>query len=191
MDGPWPMRLGILAAMCWALHAAWHVLHGTAHDLLWACNVASPLLALGCFLRRPVLCATAVMWLAYGVPMWLLDLATGGELIPTSVFTHFGGLVLGILAVRRFGWPKRSWRWAALGTWALVVVTRIATTAKHNVNLAFRVHDGWEKHFTSHALYLVLMLSGSALVFLVVETAALRLMRQRRDGATISAAWGE
>ena len=166
--------LGILATLFWVIHATNHVLRGSAYDLFWACNVATPVLALGCFLRRARLCTIAVCWLAYGVPIWLLDLATGASLIPTSVLTHFGGLALGIVAVRKLGWPRRSWLVATGASLVLVVLARIFTTRAQNVMLAHRVHDGWERHFSSHLPYLALMIAVSAVVFFVVETIARR-----------------
>lgn len=167
----------MLAAVFWIIHGGNHVLRGTAHDLLWACNVAPPLLAAGCFLRNARLCAIGTSWLSYGVPIWLLDLATGGNLIPTSVLTHFGGLAIGILAARRLGWPRHSWLAAVGASLVLVLLSRILTSAQHNVMLAFRVHEGWERHFASHPAYLALMIACSAVVFLVVETIALRIAR--------------
>lgn len=168
-------RIGVLALVFWAIHAANHVFfRHSAYDLLWTCNVATPLLALGAFMAHARLCAIALCWLAYGTPIWLLDLATGAGMIPTSVFTHFGGLALAILAVRKLGFPRWSWAWAVLASLVLVVFARILTSADHNVMLAHRVHDGWEKYFSSHPAYLVTMIGGSAVVFFVVETLARR-----------------
>ena len=167
-------RIGILALVFWAAHAASHVLRGTAHDLFWVCNVATPVLALGCFLRVARLCAISVCWLAYGVPIWLLDLGTGASLIPTSVLTHFGGLVLGVAAVRRLGWPRWTWLAATGASLLVLLLARIFTSPAHNVMLAFRVHDGWEKHFDSYPPYLALMLGASAMWFFAIETIARR-----------------
>ncbi|HEY8079378.1 MAG TPA: hypothetical protein VIF62_34845 [Labilithrix sp.] len=166
--------LGALAFVFYAAHVAWHVAHGSTGDLLWACNVACPMLAVGCFAKSARVCASAVMWLAYGVPMWLVDLATGGALVPTSLFTHFGGLVLGVIAVRRLGWPRGSWLVACAGTATLLALTRLVGSPERNANLAFRVHEGWEKYFPSHLVYLAMMWLGSALAFFVVERLALR-----------------
>jgi hypothetical protein len=167
--------VGVLALLFWAIHAANHVfIRHTAYDLLWTCNVATALLALGAFLRNARLCAIALCWLAYGTPIWLLDLATGAGMIPTSPLTHFGGLALAVIAVRKLGFPRWSWAWAVGASLVLVVLARILTSAQHNVMLAHRVHDGWEKYFSSHPTYFVVMMAGSAVVFFVVETLARR-----------------
>lgn len=167
--------LGVTALLFWSAHAAFHLARGTAGDLLWACNVAVPVLAIGCFLRSGTLCACAVMCLAFGLPMWALDLATGGDFVPTSLLTHVGGLALGAVAVRRLGWPRGSWRLACGGTALLVAVTRLVGSPERNANLAFRVHDGWERHFASHLPYLAAMWLASAVAFFVLERAASRM----------------
>jgi hypothetical protein len=167
--------LGALALVFYAAHATWHVAHGSPWDLVWVCNVSMPALVLGCFLERARLVAGAVMVLCYGTPMWLLDLATGPDtMVLTSPLVHVGGLVVGGLAVRRLGWPKFTWALTAAATALLLLVSRLATPPRENVNLAFRVHGGWEQVFPSHVLYVALMWLAGAVVFLLVELAARR-----------------
>ncbi len=166
--------LGALALIFYIAHFAWHLAHGSLGDLWWACNVACPMIAVGCFTKNGRLCACGVMWLAYGAPMWVLDLATGGALVPTSIFTHFGGLVIGVVAVRRLGWPRGSWLVACAATATLLALTRIFGSPERNANLAFRVHGGWEKYFPSHLLYLAMMWLGGAVMFFVAERIAIR-----------------
>lgn len=175
---PLPVH-GAAALACWGIHAGNHVLRGTAHDLLWACNVAVPLLAIGCFLGRRVMCAIAVLWLSFGTPIWLLDLTTGAGLIPTSLFVHVVAPIIGVAALRELGWPRRAWLAATIASALLLLVTRLAGSPRANVNLAFRVHDGWERHFASHPLFVGLLLGASALVFFAVDLLAARLLRRR------------
>jgi hypothetical protein len=170
-------RLGALALLFWAIHAGNHVFfRHTAHDLLWVCNLAPVVLVLGCFTKSARLCAIATCWLSYGMPIWLVDLATGASMIPTSVLTHFGCLAVGFLAVRHLGWPRNTWLVATLASLLPLALARLLTPPEPNVMLAFRVHDGWEKHFSSHAVYLAIMIAGSAVVFFVVETIARRVL---------------
>jgi hypothetical protein len=134
---PWH---GAAAETCWLIHAARHVLGGTAHDLLWACNVAVPMLALGCFAGRAMPCAVALSWLAFGTPIWLLDLAMGAGLIITSPLVHVVAPLLAISALRRLGCPDCAWVFATAGTLPLLVASRLLGTTAANPNLAFRVH---------------------------------------------------
>lgn len=164
-------RLGVVSLIFWAIHAGNHVFfRNTGHDLFWICNIAPVVLAVGCFRESARLCAIATAWLSYGMPIWLLDLATGAGMIRTSVFTHFGCLAIGLVAVRRLGWPRHTWLVATVASLVPLILARLFTPPGPNVMLAFRVHDGWEKHFSSHPSYLAVMIAGSAVIFLVVET---------------------
>jgi hypothetical protein len=169
--------LGVIALVFWAIHAGNHVFfRHTAHDLFWVCNVAPVVLAVGCFRRSARVCAVATAWLSYGMPIWLLDLATGANMIRTSVFTHFGCLGIGFIAAKQLGWPRRTWAVATLASLVPLLLARLFTPPEPNVMLAFRVHDGWEKYFSSHPVYVAVMLAGSAVVFLIVETIVRRVL---------------
>ena len=104
--------LGVLALVCYAVHAGYHVWRGHAVDALWACHVAALLIAAGALLGRARPAAIGVSWLAFGDVLWLLDLLGGGEFFPTSLLTHVVGLGIGLVVLRRLGWPSPSW-WPA------------------------------------------------------------------------------
>ncbi len=165
----------VLAALSVLVHGGNHVLRGTAHDLLWICNVAPVLLAIGCAIRDATLVAISTLWLAYGTPMWLLDLATGAGMIPTSVLPHVLCPIVGVLAVRELGVPARAWLRATGALVALMLVARVATPPAPNVNLVHAVWKGWEDWFPRHDVYLLVGLATSALTFFAVER-ALRLV---------------
>ncbi|HVH42761.1 MAG TPA: hypothetical protein VM925_10470 [Labilithrix sp.] len=173
---PWH---GGAALACWAIHGGTHDLHGRAHDLLWACNVAVPLLALGCFLGQRLACAIALSWLAFGTPIWLVDLATGKGMIPTSVLVHLVAPVIAVFAVMRLGWPPRGWVSATLASVVLLLVTRLVGSEATNVNLAFRVHDGWERHFDSYPAFVGLLFAASAAVFFAIDALVSRFVGAR------------
>ena len=175
--------LGGVALACFVAHAAWHVARGEAHDLLWTCNCACLVVAVGALAAARTVVAVGLLWLSFGVPMWILDLTRGGSLVPTSVLTHVGGLLVAVLVLRRLGWPEPGpwWRgvwWkAVLALLALVAVSRVATPPAANVHLAFAVYHGWERTFPSYGSYLALAFAGVALTFLLVEKAAARALR--------------
>src|SRR6185437_8352001 len=145
-------------------------------DLLWACNVAMPLLAFGCFLAHARMCVCAFLFLLYGTPMWLLDLVAGGGMVLTSPLLHLGGLGLAAYAVWRLGWPPRTWLVAAGGAALVLAISALVTPPAANVNMAFSVYKGWEHWFPSHRVYLAGMWLGAASVFFVAE----RIARKRR-----------
>lgn len=171
---------GALTLLFYVAHAAWHLSHGSGWDLLWACNASMPLLVVGCFVPSARLVATAVLVLSYGTPAWLFDLATGASMIPTSPLVHVAAPVVAIDAVRRLGWPRGTWLFACAVTLALLGLARAVTPAAANVNLAFRVHDGWEGRFSSHPVYLACMWAASAVVFFAVESVVVRLRPSSR-----------
>lgn len=119
-----------------------------------------------------------MLWLSFGTPIWLLDLATGAGLISTSVFVHVIAPLIGIAAMRSFGWPPRAWVSATVAGAGLLLLTRIVGSPGPNANLAFRVHAGWERYFASHTLFLGLLLGVSALAFMAVDAVARRHLRR-------------
>jgi hypothetical protein len=163
----WPV--GAIAAACGGAQDAYHLWRGEAHDLLWVCNISPFILAAGCFARSSRLVTVAALCLAYGTPLWVLDLVTGGEWIWTSFGPHVVCLVLAWYALRHVGIARMSWLYATLGVLAIFGVTRLLTAPKYNVNLAFSVWAGWEKYFPSYALYFALIVGTFAVSTFTVE----------------------
>ena len=139
--------LGAVAFVSYLVHNGNHVLRGEPYDLMWFCNVSPLLLAIGCVWRKPLAVSVSLLWLLYGTPMWFLDLMTGAGMILTSFLPHVVCVAVGVLAVRRLGFPKHSWLWASGGSVLLLALTRLVTPAEYNVNLVFSVWAGWEQYF--------------------------------------------
>ena len=162
---------GILAVIFYVIHATVHLLRHEPWDLFWACNLAVLLVGIALLTRNATLNAIAVLWAAFGTALWALDLATGGEWLPTAVLTHIGALVIGIFGVRALSMP----RFAALKSLAafalLWCATRVITPPKPNVNLAFRVAEGWHQYFPSFALYTAMLGAVALAVFAFVARA--------------------
>jgi hypothetical protein len=166
---------GALALLFFGVHAAVHVVRREPWDLLWSCNVACLLVGIGCVSGHALPVAIGVLWLSFGVPLWLIDLATGGAMLPTSPLTHVGGLALGLAGTRELGWPAGAWWKAVAGLGLLTEACRFVTPRAANVNLAFSVWGGWETRFPSHVVYLALLLVCASVVFFAVERAALKV----------------
>ncbi len=162
------MTPALLAILFYIIHATVHLLRHEPWDLLWACNIAVLLVGIALLTRSATLNAIALLWAAFGTALWLLDLATGGEWLPTAVLTHIGALAIGTYGVRVLGMP----RYAALKSLAAFVplwcVSRLITPAKANVNLVFRVADGWQHYFPNFALYTAMLFAVAFAVFAVV-----------------------
>src|SRR4051812_34262526 len=149
--------LGLLALTFFATHAGFHLWHGRPEDLLWSCHVGTATVGISLLCGSAGGNAVGVLFLLIGVPLWLLDVATGGELTPTSVPTHLGGLAIGLIGVYRLGLPQNSWWKGLLALVALLLFCRCATPESANVNVVFRVQPGWESRFPSHGWYLFVL----------------------------------
>ena len=174
---PPPSRAwGGLALAFYAIHAGNHLLRGHPEDLLWACHLGAVCVGVGLLARLPVMNAVGFLWLATGDVFWLLDLASGGEFIPTSLFTHAGGLALGALGLARFGMPRHTWWRAMLAFLALQQLCRFTTPPRTNVNLAHAVWSGWEEVFSSTLGYQIVLIAIGAAAFFVVERISRRVL---------------
>jgi hypothetical protein len=132
--------LGLAAIAFFLAHAGYQHAHGRLENLLWACHVADLGVGIGLLLGSRSITATSLVMLLFGVPMWLLGLATGGEFYPTSILTHVGGSLVGIYGLRSLGGVADDWWKAYLAIVLLVLVSRLATPLAMNVNFA---HHPW------------------------------------------------
>ncbi len=167
--------LGVLALTIYVLHAANHLRLGTAHDLLWMCNLATAVLAIGCLARNATLVGMPMLWLSIGTPLWLMDLLHGGEVLATGILTHVGGLAISVMAVIKLGMPRGTWYRATVVLGVVMALSRIATPREANVNLVFSVRTGWDAYFGSHLVYLAMLLAIGAAGAFAVERVVVRI----------------
>lgn len=114
-----------------------------AANLLWSCNVASVLVAIGLLYGRPTLNAIGVFMLTVGTPVWMIDVATGSPLYLSSVLTHFGIYGLGLIGVHYLGLPRRTWWLTLLVYTAGLVFGRLLGPPSENINFAYAIPPGW------------------------------------------------
>jgi hypothetical protein len=157
--------LAALAFACFASHAAAHIAEGHPYDVLWVCTVSSLLIGAANLARSAQLNAIGLLWLTLGVPLWLIDMASSHQWMPTSFVTHTAGPVLGLVTAWRLGFPRRSW-WKALAAHvALQQFTHLTTPPDRNINVAFAVHPTALPLTTSYPLYWSVMLVICGLVY--------------------------
>jgi hypothetical protein len=161
--------LGFAALAGVAIHFAYHLYHQRPWDLLWACHIAALLVGIGTVLDWPSAVGIGLLWLVIGVPLWLLDLALGGELTPTSILTHAGGMIVGLIYIGSRGMPAGAWWQASAALIAMQQLCRWATPAAENVNVAFAVYKGWERWFPDYFWYWLMLTVAFALVFAGAE----------------------
>ena len=137
---------------------------------LWMCNIGNLVLAIGIFLKQPILIRVAVMWAVPGLVVWSIYVVpTWGTLFTgqysftqlfgalSSSLAHLGGLSVGLIILRRVGMDR--WAFVYAFGWYLVMqgVTRLFTPAVMNVNLAHRIQDGFEGAFSSYLKFWLLL----------------------------------
>lgn len=175
---PW---LGAIAAALSIAHAVDLVLRDEAIDMLWLCNLAGPVLALGCLIGRRQLVSIPLLWVSFGSVLWIIETLDGGELLITSIGSHPGMVVVGILAIRKMGWPKHTWWKATAGQVIVLFGTRLVTPAERNINMAFEVWEGWESIFPSYWMYFCVILAASAAGYAATELLLSRLATRGRE----------
>jgi hypothetical protein len=178
-------QFGVAALVCYAIHATFHLIHRRPEDLLWACHLGAAVVGIGLLSSSATINGIGLLFLCMGTPIWLMDLASGGEFYPTSCFTHLGGLAIGLYGARRLGLPSGTWWKAVLALITLILVCRLVTPERANVNVAFAVYAGLEKVFPSHLIYLVIMMAAAAVYFLVLELVLRRWLcpKTAKEGA--------
>lgn len=135
-----PRWVGLLLFVILVLHAVISKMpFGLLPEMLYACHVATAVLAVGVLFERPALVLFGFSFhLGAGVWGYLFDLCETGTTTWTSVLVHITPLVVGALEVRRSGLP----RWAPWASFvflaAMVVLAYHATPPTLNVNLAHR-----------------------------------------------------
>jgi hypothetical protein len=155
MNTAWKrMVLGCAAIVFYGAHAATWLQRGAPANLLWTCHLGCLLVGIAVLAGRPLANAVGVHWLALGNILWCINLA---------------GLLIGLWYARRAGLPKGSWLKALAAIAVLHVLSGFVTPARENINLAFRVFDGWEKIFPNFQVYRLLLLTSAAVLFYAVE----------------------
>jgi len=163
------LALGSAAIVFYGVHGLTWLQRGVPANLLWTCHLGCLLVGIAALAELSAFNAVGVLWLVLGNILWCINLAGGGEFICTSQLTHLGGLLIGLWYARRAGFPGSSWLKALAGLAALHVLSGFVTPARENINLAFRVFEGWEKIFPNFQVYRLFLLAVSAVLFYTVE----------------------
>jgi hypothetical protein len=147
--------------------------------MLWMCNVGDLLLAIGLFLKQPVLIRIAVIWMVPGFVIWFRFVVLEWGLFLSSVLAHVGGLLVGAVALKRVGMDRRSWIYA-FGWFLLIrILSRTLTSADLNVNLAHRIQPGYEQVFRSFWQFWITGTVATALMLWILGLVLTRIWPSR------------
>ena len=146
----WFRLLGLLPLTFFFAQAAHYWRINEVGHMLWMCNIGNLVLAIGLFLNNALLIRVAVIWMFPGLAVWLVYVVLAWGVFLSSTLAHVGGLIVGIIAVRRVGMDRAGWRYA-LGWYLLVqFLSRVLTPANLNVNVAHQVDPGWQQIFNGY-----------------------------------------
>jgi len=167
-DQLWFRALGLLPLL---LSIAQAVHYGRRSNefsnMLWMCNVGNLLLAFGLFFNWPVVIRVAGIWMIPGLVVWFLYVYLEGVFL-TSTLAHIGGLIVGLLALRRVGVDRRAWLYALAWYFVVQLVSRFVTPDELNVNVSKRIYAGWERSFGTYwKFWLVLSLIVAAMLWII------------------------
>jgi hypothetical protein len=140
---------------------------GQLGHMLWMCNIGNLLLAVGILANRPSLIRVAFLWMIPGIVIWFFYVVLTWGVFFSSILAHVGGLIIGLVAVRRVGMDRGAWLYAF--GWYLVIqlLSRLITSPDLNVNLSQRIAEGWEKTFTSYwKFWIVLTIAVAATLWI-------------------------
>jgi hypothetical protein len=153
---------------------------GELGNILWMCHLSNLTLALGLFFCQRTLIRVSVLWLVYGLPLWLWNLTEFGLASVTSLGTHLGGLAIGLFVLSRVRMERRIWLYALL--WFLIVqqVCRLATPAELNVNIAHNVYFGWESMFSTYGQYWLFTTISAGIGLWIFEIVLLKFWRPEK-----------
>lgn len=160
--------LGIFPLVFFFAQAAHYWRINQLGHMLWMCNVGDLLLAIGLFLKQPVLIRIAVIWMIPGFVIWFRFVVLEWGLFFSSVLAHVGGILVGAVALKRVGMDGRSWLYA-FGWFLLIqILSRLLTSADLNVNLAHRIQPGFERVFGSYWQFWITGALGTALMLWIL-----------------------
>jgi hypothetical protein len=135
-------------------------------NMLWMCNIGNLVLAIGLFLENRFLMRVAIIWTIPGLIIWFLYVVIAWGMFFTSTLAHVGGLLVGLVALKRIGMERNTWRYAFVWFLLLQVLSRIFTSASLNVNLAHKIQPGWDQAFGAYwQFWVVLTLVTIAVLF--------------------------
>jgi hypothetical protein len=151
--------------------------------MLWMCNIGDLLLAIGLFLKKPVLIRIACLWMVPGLAIWIRFVVLEWGVFFSSVLAHVGGILVGAVALKRVGMDGRSWLFAFGWGLLIQILSRLLTAPDLNVNLAHRIQPGFEQVFASYWQFWITGILATAFLLWVLGFLLARLWPTRMSMA--------
>lgn len=123
--------------------------YGGLGNLAWMCNIGNLLLAIGMFLNHREMIRACAIWTIPGLGIWFWYVWLSGSTSFSSTLAHVGGIVVGVLVLRRVRMDRLAWVYAFAWYLIMQAISRVATARELNVNVAHFIQPGWENAFHS------------------------------------------
>ncbi len=141
--------IGLLPLLFFLAQTVHYWRAGGMGNLVWMCNVGNLLLAVGLFLDHRELIRAAAIWTIPGLGVWFWYVWLNGSTAFSSTLAHIGGIVVGLIVLRRVRMDHVAWLYAFAWYLFTQIVARAVTAPELNVNVAHYVQTGWENRFGS------------------------------------------
>ena len=137
-----------------ALHTRYKFQLGIPLDMLWACHIATLLIAIAGLTRVYWLASIGLLFhIGMGIPAYLIDVIATGSTTWTSILAHLFPAVVGLLIVKRHGYAKHNFAKTFLFVLLSQLLAYVATPPAQNVNLVFFVWEPVAAWFSNVWLY--------------------------------------
>jgi hypothetical protein len=156
--------LGIFPLLFFLLQGIHYWRIGQLGNMLWMCNVGNLMLAFGLFFENAMLIRVAVLWMIPGLAVWFVYVVWAWGVFFSSMLAHVGGIVVGILALKKVGMDSTAWLYALGWYFFAQLVSRFLTEPSLNVNVAHAVDPGWQLTFSSYWKFWLVLTSAVAIV---------------------------
>jgi hypothetical protein len=166
--------LGVLPLLFFLAQTIHYWRYGGMGNLLWMCNAGNVLLGAGLLLGHRELIRAAAIWTVPGLAVWIRYVLLASGFYFSSTLAHVGGILVGLIALRRVRMDKLAWLYA-FGWYLLTqLAARLFSSPELNVNLAHKIQTGWESAFSSYwKFWVVLTLVAAAIMWALGRALAL------------------
>jgi hypothetical protein len=161
---------GVVLLVVLAFHTRYKFQLGIPLDMLWACHLATLLIAVACLARVYWLASIGLLFhLSVGIPAYLIDAIVTWSTTWTSILAHVFPSIVGLLIVRRHGYAAHNVAKTFLFMLLSQLLAYVATPPAQNVNLAFFVWEPVAAWFPNVWLYRLFNLAFASSLLLPVH----------------------
>jgi hypothetical protein len=143
--------------------------------LFFVCYPANLILIIGIIFRVSLFIGVGFGWTLIAFPLWLYSVYLTGDCELSCALFHITGMLVGFMTLKQYVFPGKTWIAAISLALLMQLLARFFTDRHLNINAAFRIYEGWEGVFSNYAIYMLTMLLGFSLFFIMFVTASNRI----------------